>query len=137
MSDYINDLFNTISGQGQGGVAFRAADPRDADAAGTVSGSIKDGNATIILTPQPSGGLSARSLTPYGLRSTIYDYLIAAIHESIHLAGLNGRYTDRQLAEAAHDLNPKSYLPENRKNLEANSTAWNSELQKHCPGPKE
>lgn len=135
VSDYIVGLFDTI--MGQGGVVFRQADPNNSDVGGTVSGSIRDGNATIILTPQPSGGLSARTLTPYGLQRTIYDYYISAMHESIHLAGLNARFNDRQLAEAAHDLDPKSYLPNDARNIGANSTAWDAELRKHCPGPKE
>jgi len=137
VSDYITDLFDTISSQG--GVAFRQADPARSETGGTVSGMIKGGDATIIITPQPSGegSATARTLTPYGLRSTVYLYFIAAIHESIHLAGLNRRYSDRQLAEAAHALNDKSYLPNDPRNVSANSDAWNSELMKHCPGPKE
>lgn len=136
MSDYIPDLFDTISSQG--GVAFRQVDPRDSDAAGTVSGTIKGGNAMIIITPQPStyGFATARNLTPYGLRSTVYDYFITAIHESIHLAGLNRHYTDRQLAEATHALNGEAYLPSDARNVGYNSDAWNAELKKHCPGPK-
>jgi len=135
VSDYIPDLFDTISKQG--GVAFRAADPNRSETGGTVSGTIKGGDAMIIITPQPNDAFaSARTLTPIGLRTTVYDYFIAAIHESIHLAGLNRRYTDRQLAVAAHDLNANSYLPKNDKDVSDNSDAWNAELKKHCPGPK-
>ncbi len=140
VSDYIPDLFDAISAEG--GVLFQAADPKDSEVGGTVRGTIwtpknKNGGATIIITPQPGGGLLTKYLTPYGLKSTIYDYLIAAIHESIHLAGLNRRYTDRELAVAAHDLDPNSYLPADPRARNANSDAWNAELKKHCPGPKE
>ena len=137
VSDYITDLFDTITNQAP--VAFRPADPDRSETGGTVRGLIKDGNALIVITPQPNepGFASARNLTPYGLRNTVHGYLIAAIHESIHLAGLNRRYTDRQLAEAAHALpGSKSYLPSDAGDVSANSDAWNAELKKHCSGPK-
>jgi len=134
VSDYAPDLFDTISGQG--GVAFRPADPNRSETGGTVSGSIKGGDATIIITPQPSGpGFStARNLTPYGLRLAIYDYVRAGLHETIHLAGYNKHYTDKELALAAHALNPKSWLPENGQGY---SDSFDAELAKHCTGPKE
>ncbi|HEY6803887.1 MAG TPA: hypothetical protein VI306_09940 [Pyrinomonadaceae bacterium] len=132
VSDYVPQLFNAISGQG--GVDFIAS--KDTTLGGTVRGSIKGGDATIVLTHQPGGGLDVKYLTQYGLKNITYEYILAAIHESIHLAGLNARYNDRQLAEAAHELNPNSYLPDDSRNVSANSAAWNTELATHCAGPK-
>ncbi|HXT64127.1 MAG TPA: hypothetical protein VN696_13900 [Pyrinomonadaceae bacterium] len=144
VADYAVDLFDQINQEG--GVRLQVVDPNDPDIGGTVSGTIwkeskgkwVPGGATITITPQPydpQGWTSAKNLTPEGRRSYIYGYVIAALHETIHLAGLNGRYRDRQLAEAAHELDSNAFLPNNPNDRNANSLAWNGELKKHCPQP--
>lgn len=94
------------------------------------------GVGVLGLSPQ-----SSKDLTERGLRFRTYEYVETVLHELIHFAGNNGRYTDRQLVEAIGAMGavPREYqswydsLP--RDNAEANSRFFDAVLQKHCPGP--
>lgn len=94
------DLFNAIK-NGKGGYVLRETTVDGKPAGGTTSGSIRNNDATVYLSPAiwpvPVPNANMVSLSQEG-------YALAGLHETIHLAGRNGIYTDQQLAEAAFAL---------------------------------
>ena len=94
------DVFNLINRR-PGGVLFQQAYDRGKPISGTVSGQIGHPKypASIIISPIVVGTLS-----PVMVAYTNYAYAMTAIHETFHLAGTNGGYSDQELAQAVYDL---------------------------------
>jgi hypothetical protein len=129
------DLFSKISGQA-GFVMkdFLKIDGRPV--AGTVSGSIAGGTATVLISTRFMFGNSASTIATWQA-----DYINTAIHEMLHLSGRYSGYDDTQLATAASKL-PGAAAglpapPKDYKDLDAvfrHSGYFDSELKKHCGG---
>jgi len=72
-------------------------------------------------------------ITPALLELVGYQYVITAIHETIHHAGKRGYYTDEQLARAANELTKKSGFPEKGADAFKFGSYWDGILQENCP----
>jgi hypothetical protein len=125
----------TVNGKPNQRVAGKAY-PRDAIT----------GIAKIGISPSQ---ISKSGATEYGYAKAVYDYVITYMHEVIHQAGSNRRYTDRELAVAAVNPtivngDPAYKLPEgaleefnslNKDSKGENSRFYDKLLQYYCPGP--
>jgi RHS repeat-associated protein len=126
------NLFNTINGR-QGGVVFEDnLRVGGRSAAGTVSGAIGNSASPPVVHIQTSV-LIAGPLTPAIISATQHSYAMTAIHETIHHAGMNGYYSDEQLARAAYRLTGAPGLPEDGADVFEWSGYWDSVLQSKCP----
>ncbi len=145
VSDYFPDLGNIVSvdfSQQYGKVNGISNTP--------VAGITHKRDATTGITKIGISPKSSIGRNEYGYARNVYaDYVITYMHETIHQAGLNRPYTDRELATAA--VNPRSVngapayqLPpgalEEYNSLDPNLNGGNSRfydklLQYFCPGP--
>lgn len=129
------DLLSKISSQG--GFVMKNFLKMDGwPIAGTVSGSIAGGTATVLISTRFMFGSSASTIAMWQA-----DYISTAIHEMLHLSAKYSGYDDRALATAASKLPgaapgltapPKDY--KDVKAILANSSYFDSELKKHCGG---
>ena len=89
------DVFNTINSR-SGAIVFKEVFVDGRPAGGTASGAIGHPThpATIYISP-----LTYAVITDVGRTWTQYSYAMTAIHETFHLAGKNGGYSDEQMAQ--------------------------------------
>jgi RHS repeat-associated protein len=132
----VNDIIGMIDSQG--GYVFQPPNVQGyPTAAGTTSGSLAGGNATVIIGPLPE----PLSTTDHGRLMNQYFYIETALHETLHLAAFNGIYTDADLAIAAVHLGGLSnedlaYFDSlDVTNKAQMSGFFDYVLQKHCPRP--
>jgi RHS repeat-associated protein len=135
-SDNILELYDTIDSMG--GYSFEPPNvPGYPNAGGTVEGSIERGNARVIIAPIPEDD----SFTEHGKLLNQYFYVYTALHETLHLAAGHGRYSDRELAQAAFNLGGLSqedidyFNSLDKNNRGAMSNFLDYIMQKHCKRP--
>jgi hypothetical protein len=120
-----------------GGYQFREVSvPGYPNAAGTVSGSIVGGDATVIIEPI----VELSGISDYGRLMNQFFYVLTALHETLHLARGQGVYSDRDLAAAAAQLGSQEdrdrFDALNQDRVGQMSRFYDSMLQKHCPRPQ-
>lgn len=121
VSTNIMDLFEKIRNQPNGGIVFAPPHPSVAGGGGTAEGYYRDGSVKIRITP-----LGYFADNPRGAYSIPYRYGLAGLHEIIHGAGQNEKYSERDLTRAARAMEPNAgYLD------------WNYALKKHCLAPNQ
>jgi YD repeat-containing protein len=137
ISDYVPDLYKAVRKQG-GIVRGGLADNNRVSA--TVSGHIfkgeKPDGATIYLNSNFEFGSTDPQVQAAAVNALDG---FNVLHELIHHAGLNGYYTDRQIAETVSQMTGVPGLP-NRKDYKsdtafvgANSSYFSKVLSQKCP----
>ena len=127
--------FGVVEALGKVSISFGEAKVGDVVVGGLAGGSIDSNNGTILIGP-PGPGLIPKSW-----------YAYTGLHEGIHHTS-GSVFSDRQLAEASFNLmtpEMKAKLPLPQRTafstgldyILANSRYWNTQLQAHCPRPKQ
>ncbi|MFN0111220.1 MAG: hypothetical protein ACKVZH_20345 [Blastocatellia bacterium] len=103
----------------------------------TVSGSITNGDAKVLLQPI-TGDLTSSAIGLYQMF-----YAQTAIHETMHLAGKNGTHSDYEIARAINDLGLFTSAEQQEfqqiatlsgtAKEDQSSLLWDKVLDKNCP----
>lgn len=137
ISDNVLDLYDLV--KGQGGFRFEQAVVGGKPAGGTVSGYIANlpgpnnstpgqKKASVTISPVPTYGRGDHT----SVNDAMISYAMTAIGELTHLAGQNGWYGDRMLAQAASNVSKKAGLPDT-EDVNQNSEYYHHKvLRKVC-----
>jgi hypothetical protein len=140
-SDNVLDLYDAV--QSQGGFRFEHAYFSDGrPIGGTVTGYISNlpgpnnstpgqKRATVIISPIKTYG----NVNSWTVKNAPIAYAITAIGELTHLAGQNGTYSDRMLAQAASVVSNIGGLPDN-EDVFANSHYYHFDVINNVCYPK-
>ena len=136
-ADYVPDLFDAVA---NGGGFIRGGDADKHNIGGTVSGSITGGDAGIHIASRFLYGGNPTEAEKAVVRNHLDAFVI--LHELVHHAGVNGYYSDRQLAEAIFKMTGTPGLPVRSDYasewayIKANSAYWNNILRSVCKDVK-
>jgi RHS repeat-associated protein len=137
-SDFLPDIVDAINNTGGGYIQQQNLTLAGVGrAGGTAQGAFGHG----ALNP-PTVVLDAQSYVQGSSSSWVgillANYVLEAIHETIHLSGANGQYSDQELATAAFNLGGLSQAQITMyNNIQGDviraSTFWNGVLAQNCP----
>jgi hypothetical protein len=124
------EVFKTIN-ERDGAIIFKQAIVGGRPAGGTASGAIGHPThpATITISPLPPYNV----ITPAARSWGQWSYAVTAIHETFHLAGTSGGYSDEQMARAIYDLTGAPGLPDKGADVREWSRYWDNVLRAKCP----